>query len=311
MKKENPMTGAGVEIHDTPGAPRILQIRLADWVKYLFIFVTIALVIVVGVMYFQYREMERIRDERQAVFQKSERLLKDYQKLTLQTQDKDSTIESLQNRLEVVKKSLEEAQNAEPVISANLFSRPLEEPAGDDTRRLIETMSNLFPDLPAYKSGPYVVLQLPGASFDSGATELPPQVLEQMAVIAKVFEFYSGEYYMAVEGHTDSSPSASKSNWKIGSERAEKVLDYMIRLGVPPEKLALVSRAEYLPMNGLEGGNDAENRRIELVFAPNRIVKKSHSIATLLQEENQKALHYSSERANEPQVETTPKPSTP
>ncbi|MES2307817.1 MAG: OmpA family protein [Verrucomicrobiota bacterium] len=307
------MTGAGVELHDTPGAPRVLQIRLADWVKYLFIFVTVILIGVVGVMYFQYREMIRIRDERQAVFQKNERLLKDYQKLTLQTQDKDSTIESLQSRLEVVKKTLEEAQNAAPVMSANIFSRPAEEPAGEDTRRLMETLANLFPDLPAYKSGPYVVLQLPGACFDSGATELPPQVLEQMAVIAKVFEFYSGDYFMAVEGHTDATPGASKSNWRIGSERAEKVLDYMIRLGVPPERLALVSRAEYLPMNGLAEGADKEkeNRRIELVFAPNRIVKKSRSIATLLQEESQKALHYSSQGSNLPQVETAPQTTAP
>ncbi len=305
MKKENSMTGAGVELHDTPGAPRILQIRLANWVKYLFIFVAMVLLGIVGVMYFQYREMVNVRDARQQLMQKNERLLKDFQKLTLQSEDKEATIESLQKRLEALKKSLEEVQSQSSEITKPVFSRPLNGAAPEDAKLLIETLANLFPELPAYRSGPYVVVQLPGACFDPGATELPAPVLEQMAVIAKVFEFYSGDYYMAVEGHTDSLPG-TKSNWKIGSERAEKVLDYMIRLGVSPTKLALVSRGEYMPLTIPGEGKEQENRRIELVFAPNRVVKKGHSVATLLQEENQRALHYSAQESNEPQVEIRP-----
>ena len=300
------MTGAGVELHDTPGAPRILQVRLANWVKYLFIFVTMVLLGVVVVMYLQYREMVNVRDARQLLMQKNERLLKDYQKLTLQSENKEATIESLQKRLEEVKKSFEELEKQSPVLSNNSFSRPLNGAAQEDAKLLIETLANLFPELPAYRSGPYVVVQLPGAYFDAGATELPASVLEQMAIIAKVFEFYSGDYYMAVEGHTDSTPGATKSNWKIGSERAEKVLDYMIRLGVPPTKLALVSRGEFMPLNIQGEGSEEQNRRIELVFAPNRVVKKGHSVATLLQEENQRALHYSAQESALPQVETQP-----
>ncbi len=300
------MTGTGVELHDTPGAPRILQIRLANWVKYLFIFVSTVLLGIVGVMYFQYQEMVSVRDARKQLMQKNERLLKDFQKLTLQSEDKVATIESLQKRLETVNRSLEEMKGRSSEEMRPFFSRPLSGAASEDAKLLIETLANLFPELPAYRSGPYVIVQLPGACFDPGETELPGPVLEQMAIIAKVFEFYSGDYYMAVEGHTDSLPG-SKSNWKIGSERAEKVLDYMIRLGVPPTKLALVSRGEYMPLNIPGEGQEQENRRIELVFAPNRVVKKGHSVATLLQEENQRALHYSSqESSKEPQVEIRP-----
>ena len=38
----------------------------------------------------------------------------------------------------------------------------------------------------------------------------------------------------------------------------------------------------------------------------NRVVKKGHSVATLLQEENQRALHYSAQESALPQVETQP-----
>lgn len=308
MKKETPIASSGVELHDIPGAPQVLQVRLAGWVKALFISISLILVGVVTVLYFQYREMQTIRDARKDLLWKNERLLRDYQKLTLQSQDKEETIDSLQTRLNKLKVDLEEAQKTPPLsFSANLFSKKTPSPLDEDSNRLMETLANLFPTLPAYRSGPYVVVQLPGAYFESGATELPPQVLEEMAIIAKVFEFYSGDYYMAVEGHTDSTPGA-RSNWRIGSERAERVLDYMIRLGVPPSKLALVSRAEYMPLNPSPEGNQNENRRIELVFAPNRIIKKGHSISAILEEEKQKILHQMSETLSEPtpQVETNP-----
>ena len=61
-----------------------------------------------------------------------------------------------------------------------------------------------------------------------------------------------------------------------------------------------------MPLNIPGEGKEQENRRIELVFAPNRVVKKGHSVATLLQEESQRALHYSAQESSEPQVEIRP-----
>ncbi len=291
------LKGIGVELHQEPGAPEVLHIGLSSWVKYLFIGVCLALVIVVGGLYYQYREMQLVREVRAELIRRNERLLRDFQNLTLQQQTRETQVSGLERELELVKRSLNEAQKESPMISANLFSP---QPPGQDAMRLLETMANLFPTLPAYRSGSYVVLQLPGASFDLGSAEMPTSLLEQLAIISKVFETYSGEYYLAVEGHTDATPGSTRSNWEIGSKRAERVLEQLIRLGVPPGKLALVSRAEYLPINPNAAAADPENRRVELVFAPGRMVKKGQGVAALLSEEQKRAMLESSREAQAP-----------
>lgn len=71
-----------------------------------------------------------------------------------------------------------------------------------------------------------------------------------------------------VQGHTDRVPirvARFRSNWELSSARAQDVVDYLIRQGVPPERLAAVGMGEHHP---IEAGDTPEalrrNRRIEL-----------------------------------------------
>jgi chemotaxis protein MotB len=72
---------------------------------------------------------------------------------------------------------------------------------------------------------------------------------------------------VAVEGHTDNVPVARRypSNWELAAARASSVVRLMIELGVEPERLKAVSRAEFAPIasNETEDGR-AKNRRIEI-----------------------------------------------
>jgi chemotaxis protein MotB len=70
-----------------------------------------------------------------------------------------------------------------------------------------------------------------------------------------------------VEGHTDDVPVARRyaSNWELAAARASSVVRLMIEVGVEPERLKAVSRAEFAPVasNETDEGR-AKNRRIEI-----------------------------------------------
>jgi chemotaxis protein MotB len=72
---------------------------------------------------------------------------------------------------------------------------------------------------------------------------------------------------IAVEGHTDDVPVARRypSNWELAAARASSVVRLMIELGVEPDRLKAVSRAEFAPVasNETDEGR-AKNRRIEI-----------------------------------------------
>ena len=72
---------------------------------------------------------------------------------------------------------------------------------------------------------------------------------------------------IAVEGHTDNVPVARRyaSNWELAAARASSVVRLMIELGVEPERLKVVSRAEFAPIASNETAEGrAKNRRIAI-----------------------------------------------
>ena len=75
-------------------------------------------------------------------------------------------------------------------------------------------------------------------------------------------------WVLRVDGHTDTRPINSplfKSNWELSSARAISVVQYLVSLGVPSQRLVAAGFAEFQP---LDTGNTEEayrrNRRIEL-----------------------------------------------
>jgi chemotaxis protein MotB len=75
-------------------------------------------------------------------------------------------------------------------------------------------------------------------------------------------------WVLRVDGHTDVRPISSpqfKSNWELSSARAISVVQYLISLGVPAQRLVAAGFAEFQPLDP-EKTEDAyrRNRRIEL-----------------------------------------------
>jgi chemotaxis protein MotB len=83
------------------------------------------------------------------------------------------------------------------------------------------------------------------------------------------------DWVLMVEGHTDRRPIRTEqfpSNWELSTARAQSIVNYLIRQGVTPKRLAAAGFGEYHPVEPRDTEEAwARNRRIEmrLTSAPN------------------------------------------
>jgi chemotaxis protein MotB len=111
--------------------------------------------------------------------------------------------------------------------------------------------------------------------FDTGQAQLLPEGRAELdkvgAALTELDKQIPSEiaWVLRVDGHTDVRPITNgtqfKSNWELSSARAISVVQYLISLGVPAQRLVAAGFAEFQP---LDTGNTEEayrrNRRIEL-----------------------------------------------
>jgi chemotaxis protein MotB len=110
--------------------------------------------------------------------------------------------------------------------------------------------------------------------FDTGQAQLLPEGRAELDKLATALidldKQIPGEiaWVLRVDGHTDVRPINSpvfKSNWELSSARAISVVQYLVSLGVPAQRLVAAGFAEFQPLD-TAATEDAykRNRRIEL-----------------------------------------------
>lgn len=110
--------------------------------------------------------------------------------------------------------------------------------------------------------------------FDTGQAVLLPEGRAELDKLATALVDLDKQipseiaWVLRVDGHTDSRPINSplfKSNWELSSARAISVVQYLVSLGVPPQRLVAAGFAEFQPLD-VASNEDAyrRNRRIEL-----------------------------------------------
>ena len=113
-----------------------------------------------------------------------------------------------------------------------------------------------------------VVIRVPGRlMFTSGSTDLRAESLVFLREIAILINGTPDT--VAIEGHTDSSPSSSTTNnWKISTARAVATLEFLVDVGqVDPSRLQVTGYADTRPIASNEDTNGrARNRRVEFTF---------------------------------------------
>jgi chemotaxis protein MotB len=110
--------------------------------------------------------------------------------------------------------------------------------------------------------------------FASGSDALTPEgqaAMDQLA--AAIVELARQippeiDWALQVNGHTDIRPIASPafpSNWELSTARAIAVVRYLIKRGVPPQRLVAAGYGEFQPLElGKDEASLQRNRRIEL-----------------------------------------------
>jgi len=110
--------------------------------------------------------------------------------------------------------------------------------------------------------------------FDTGQATLLPEGRAELDKVAGALIDLDKQipneiaWVLRVDGHTDVRPiysSGFKSNWELSSARAISVVQYLISLGVPAQRLVAAGFAEFQPLDAAPT-EDAyrRNRRIEL-----------------------------------------------
>jgi chemotaxis protein MotB len=110
--------------------------------------------------------------------------------------------------------------------------------------------------------------------FDTGQAVLLPEGRAELDKLADALKDLDkkipGEiaWVLRVDGHTDVRPISSpqfKSNWELSSARAISVVQYLMSLGVPPQRLVAAGFAEFQPLDTAATEEAYKrNRRIEL-----------------------------------------------
>ncbi|MBN8961341.1 MAG: peptidoglycan -binding protein [Rhizobiales bacterium] len=110
--------------------------------------------------------------------------------------------------------------------------------------------------------------------FDTGQAALLPEGKAELDKLADALKDLDKKipseipWVLRVDGHTDVRPINSpqfKSNWELSAARAISVVQYLVSLGVPPQRLVAAGFGEFQPLD-TAATEDAykRNRRIEL-----------------------------------------------
>ena len=109
--------------------------------------------------------------------------------------------------------------------------------------------------------------------FESGAAELNTAGSQQLAQLAATLRQISADipaeldWVLRVDGHTDVRPISTSqfpSNWELSSARATSVVKFLIRQGIPPNRLVAAGFGQYQPLDVSEDEIAyRRNRRIE------------------------------------------------
>ena len=110
--------------------------------------------------------------------------------------------------------------------------------------------------------------------FPSGSARLEPEGEAQLERLAATLREVAAtippdiDWVLRVDGHTDRRPvgpgSPFRSNWELSTARAISVVEFLIRKGIPPERLVAAGFGEFRPLDPGEGEAAwRRNRRIE------------------------------------------------
>ncbi len=121
------------------------------------------------------------------------------------------------------------------------------------------------------RHGDLVVVLPSSITFDSGSATLNSGGRKTLDRVAGILKTRYASRTVSIEGHTDDQPirkSKFGSNWRLSTERALAVQDYLLKRGnIPPKSVRVVGYGQYQPVaSNSNSGGKQKNRRVEIVI---------------------------------------------
>jgi len=111
-----------------------------------------------------------------------------------------------------------------------------------------------------------LIVNMPDALFQTGKSELMPQVREKLAKIAGIVSSHP-DLKLSVEGHTDSVGS-DEYNQQLSEKRAQTARDYLVSQGVPADSIVSRGFGKTVPIESNDTPQGREkNRRVEIIVS--------------------------------------------
>lgn len=202
-----------------------------------------------------------------------------------------SALEARLKEVERLKKELEQVRRAREIQEAQLAKVKHEVlTVGEEIERITKALEEKFgKSLVVTQHHDRLVLTLLGqVLFASGEADLTPLGLTIMKQVGQVLVTFP-EKDIQVEGHTDNNPIFGQlqrqypTNWELSTARATTVLRFLIeQTGMDAKHFSATGYAATRPVqtNETEEGR-AQNRRVEIVLFPERLMEDRGKVATL------------------------------
>jgi outer membrane protein OmpA-like peptidoglycan-associated protein len=208
-------------------------------------------------------QIQQAQAEAQAAQQ---RALQTQEQLTAAQQQAAQTQQQLTQQAQASQFDAEKARQNAQSVQAEL-ARTREELARREGEAQQLRLQQQLAAIAATKNEPRgIVVTLPSVSFDAGKTTLKASAKKTLQKIANQLKA-NQNIRVTVEGYTDNVGKAEK-NMTISEKRAQVVRDYLVSLGLPPDRITATGKGESDPVasNKTVSGRSA-NRRVELVIS--------------------------------------------
>jgi chemotaxis protein MotB len=222
--------------------------------------------------------------------------MSDFSQLRAQNGQLEEELQHLEARLrhvERLKKELEQVRAARETQESKLAKVRREvQTVSREIDRITKALEEKFgQSLVVTQHQDRLVLTMLGqVLFESGMAQLTPLGLDIMKQVGEVLASLPNKS-IQVEGHTDNNPIYGRlqqqypTNWELSTARATTVLRFLIeQTGMNPKDFSATGYADTRPAvaNDSEEGQ-AQNRRVEIVLYPERVLQDNKTVATLTQ----------------------------
>lgn len=210
-----------------------------------------------------------------------------------QLEEELQQLEARPRQVERLKKELEQVRAAREAQESKLAKVRREvQTVGREIDRITKALEEKFGKslVVTLHQDRLVLTMLGQVLFESGKAQLTPVGLDIMRQVGKVLAPLPNKN-IQVEGHTDNNPIYGRlqqqypTNWELSTARATTVLRFLIeQTGMNPKDFSATGYADTRPAvpNDSEEGQ-AQNRRVEIVLYPERILQNNKTVATLTQ----------------------------